>query len=168
MPYGIKDETEEQTEWMEGCVGSITGTNKRTDKPYTKSEKIAICKVQLKKTGASLAVSEESMREKFWDFEDKLREALRASSPYRGNWSDGPWIDDIFEDYVIVDLDSKLYKLPYTMDEDDVSFDWAKSVEVDRKTVYEPVAAEQEVAIKVPRTLRDGGRRVTVGGRTIN
>jgi len=36
MPYGIKGETPEVTKWVENCVGSITGTNKRTGKPYTK------------------------------------------------------------------------------------------------------------------------------------
>ena len=51
MPYGIKNESPEQTKWMEKCVGSITGTNKRTGKNYTEDEKIAICKWNLKKHG---------------------------------------------------------------------------------------------------------------------
>ncbi len=169
MPYGIKDETKEQTKFMEGCIGKISGTNNRTDKPYTKGEKIAICKVQLKKKGTSEAYSEESLREKYWDFEDKIREALH---PHHDHYypSYGPYVEDVFEDYVIVGVEGgKTYKLPYTMDGDDVSFDWSEAVEVERKTVYEPVGAEREVVTKVPRVgVKDGGRVRTIGGRTIN
>jgi len=50
MPYGITDETKAQTLWMEHCVSGIHGTNKRTGKPYTEGEKIAICKAQMKKS----------------------------------------------------------------------------------------------------------------------
>ena len=170
MPYGIKNETPEQTKWMEKCVNSITGTNKRTDKPYTKGEKIAICKVQLKKTGTSEeAISEESLREQFYNFEEKIREAL---SPMRDmvQPSYGPYVADVFDDYVIVEKDNDLYKVPYTMKGDNVSFDWSSAVEVKRMTVYEPVGeAEREVITKVPSvTRKDGGRVVTYGGRTVN
>jgi len=168
MPYGIKDETKEQTKWMENCVSKITGTNKRTDKPYTKGEKIAICKVQLKKTGTSDAISEESMREQFYEFEDKIRDAL---TPMRDmvQPSYGPYVMDIFDDYVIVEKGNDLFKVPYTMKGDDVTFDWGSAVEVKRRTVYEPVEeAEREIVTKVPYTVpRDGGRVVTVGGRTV-
>lgn len=34
---------------LDRCVRSIKGTNKRTGKPYTESEKFAICNAQLKK-----------------------------------------------------------------------------------------------------------------------
>ena len=170
MPYGIKNETPEQTKWMEKCVGSISGTNKRTGKPYTKGEKIAICKVQLKKSGVSEdAISEERMREQFYEFEDKIRDAL---SPERDmvQPSYGPYVADIFDDYVIVEKGSNLYKVPYTMKGDDVSFDWGNAVEVKRRTVYEPVGeAEREIVTKIPYTSpRDGGRVITYGGRTVN
>lgn len=53
MPYGVdKDmggDNEGNTKWMEDCVSGISGENKRTGQPYTKSEKIAICKAQLKR-----------------------------------------------------------------------------------------------------------------------
>jgi hypothetical protein len=53
MPYNIDKkhggDNPSNTSWMEKCVGSIKGNNKRTGKPYTKSEKIAICKSQLQK-----------------------------------------------------------------------------------------------------------------------
>ena len=51
MPYGIKNETPEITSWMENCVDSINGTNKRTGKPYKEGEKISICKWNLKRHG---------------------------------------------------------------------------------------------------------------------
>jgi len=42
MPYkGLSDS---QSKKLDECVVGITGTNKRTGKPYTKSEKIAICR----------------------------------------------------------------------------------------------------------------------------
>ena len=154
---------------MEKCVDSIKGTNKRTDKPYTKGEKIAICKVQLKKTGTSEAYSEESLREQFYDFEDKIRDAL---SPMRDmvQPSYGPYVMDVFDDYVIVEKGSDLFKVPYTMKGDDVSFDWGSAIEVKRRTVYEPVEeAERQIVTKVPRIpQRDGGRVVTFGGRTVS
>ena len=45
MPYG--GSTPEQDTKIESCVSGISGTNKRTGEPYTKSEKIAICKSQV-------------------------------------------------------------------------------------------------------------------------
>lgn len=58
MPFGVdKDQggdNPSNTSFIEKCVNSITGENKRTGKPFTKSEKIAICKAQLKKSKAAL------------------------------------------------------------------------------------------------------------------
>jgi len=49
MPYNLPNETKEMTKDMESCVSQISGTNPRTKKPYTESEKIAICKVAIMK-----------------------------------------------------------------------------------------------------------------------
>jgi len=167
-PYGIKNETPEQTKWVENCVSKITGNNKRTDKPYTKGEKIAICKVQLKKVGTSEAYSEESLREQFYDFEDKIRDAL---TPMRDMVQPtySLYVMDVFDEYVIVEKGNDLFRLPYTMIGDDVTFDWGSSVEVKRRTVYDPVEeAEREIVTKVPSIQRkDGGRVITMGGRTL-
>lgn len=58
MPYGVdKDQggdSPSNVKWMEKCVSGITGTNKRTGKPYTKGEKIAICKTALKNKKSEL------------------------------------------------------------------------------------------------------------------
>jgi len=35
---------------LEDCVNKVTGNNSRTGKPYTKSEKYAICNAQMKKS----------------------------------------------------------------------------------------------------------------------
>lgn len=55
MPYGVDKkqggDSPGNVKWMEKCTAKLSGTNKRTGKPYTKSEKIAICKSQLKKKG---------------------------------------------------------------------------------------------------------------------
>ena len=52
MPYGVDKkqggDSPSNVKFMENCVKSITGKNKRTGKPYTKSEKIAICKQALR------------------------------------------------------------------------------------------------------------------------
>ena len=39
---------------LEDCVSKITGTNPRTKKPFTKSEKYAICNARLKNGKSSL------------------------------------------------------------------------------------------------------------------
>lgn len=56
MPYGIDKklggDSKENEGFMEKCVNGISGKNPRTNKPYTKGEKIAICKTQLKKKKA--------------------------------------------------------------------------------------------------------------------
>jgi hypothetical protein len=168
MPYGIKNETPEQTKWMERCVSGIKGTNKRTGKPYTEGDKIAICKAQLKKTGASEeALSEESLRE----LENKLDRALSPGGVERPT-SPSPYLVDVYDDYVIVSKNEKYYKLGYTMEGDDVSFSWESAIEVERKTTYEPVSAEREIVTKVPDVKSDnkisGGRVITIGGRTVN
>jgi hypothetical protein len=53
MPYGVDKkiggDSKENVSWVEKCVSSISGKNKRTGKPYTEGEKIAICKAQLSK-----------------------------------------------------------------------------------------------------------------------
>uniref|UniRef100_A0A6M3LBH8 Uncharacterized protein n=1 Tax=viral metagenome TaxID=1070528 RepID=A0A6M3LBH8_9ZZZZ len=170
-PYGVPNETKEQTQWIEKCVNSITGNNKRTGKPYTKGEKIAICKVQLKKTGTSEeAISEESLRQQFNDFEDRVWKAL--SPELRPDICCSPggnhYIVDIFETYVIVAEGDKMYKLPYNMSGEEVTFDWSNATEVERVTSYEPVQ-QAEIPMKVPQIpCRDGGRVRTFGGRTLS
>ena len=53
MPYG--GTTPEEDKLIERCVADIKGINKRTNKPYTESEKIAICKAGvLKKRNMSV------------------------------------------------------------------------------------------------------------------
>lgn len=63
MPYNIPDnlggDSPQNTKWMETCINSITGINKRTRKPYTESEKIAICKTALKKKKTTSQAEEE-------------------------------------------------------------------------------------------------------------
>ncbi len=53
MPYGIDKkiggDSPANVKWVERCVADISGTNPKTSKPYTKSEKIAICKSALKR-----------------------------------------------------------------------------------------------------------------------
>jgi hypothetical protein len=69
MPYGVdKDiggDSPENMKFMESCVADIKGVNKKTGKPYTKGEKIAICKAQLKKSSnASYTKVDEDIFEK--------------------------------------------------------------------------------------------------------
>lgn len=53
MPYGVSKkqggDSPSNTRFMEKCVKGINGTNPRTGKPWTKGEKIAICKTSLKR-----------------------------------------------------------------------------------------------------------------------
>ena len=52
MPYGVDKkiggDNPSNVKFMEKCVKRITGTNPSTKQPYTKGEKIAICKTSLK------------------------------------------------------------------------------------------------------------------------
>jgi len=43
---------------LEDCVAKVSGTNKRTGKPYTRSEKYAICNAQMKKSNEGKAEAE--------------------------------------------------------------------------------------------------------------
>ena len=159
MSYGINDETVEQTAWMEKRMSSITGTNTKTGKPYTEAEKIAICKWSLKKNGMSNeAVSELSMRDELWALEDKIRDAIGDSNGLVDSYM---YVADIFDAYVVIAKDGKTYSVPYALSGDDVSVDWTGAVEVERRTVYEPVKADASSTV-------DGGRRITAGSRTIN
>ncbi len=45
MPFG--GTTPEQDKRIDSCISKISGTNKRTGKPFTKSEKVAVCKSQV-------------------------------------------------------------------------------------------------------------------------
>lgn len=53
MPYGVSKEqggdSPSNVSFMERCVSHISGKNPRTGKPYTKGEKVAICKTALKR-----------------------------------------------------------------------------------------------------------------------
>ncbi len=76
MPYGVDrkvgGDSKENVNWMERCVTGISGKNKRTGKPYTEGEKIAICKAQLKKNKEKRAALEEVIVDE--DVIEKLHE----------------------------------------------------------------------------------------------
>ena len=161
MPYGIKNETPEQTQWMENCVDSITGTNKRTGKPYKEGEKIAICKWNLKQHGMKKdSASELSMKEELWDLENKIRDAIVGPLKETIQPSSGPWVDDIFDEFVIVSVNGNLFKVNYSVSGDTISVDWMSAVEVKRRIVYDPVTTSARKNI-------NDGRIVTFGGRTV-
>ena len=61
MPFNVDrkqgGDNPTNTKFIEDCVSKITGTNKRTGKPYTKGEKIAICKTALKNKKSELELN---------------------------------------------------------------------------------------------------------------
>jgi len=65
MPYGVDKklggDSKENVGWMEKCVAKVSGENSRTGKPYTKSEKIAICKAQMRKSKSSVSFYEDEI-----------------------------------------------------------------------------------------------------------
>jgi len=94
MPYGIPDEKPNQTAWMERCVSGIKGTNKRTGKPYTEGDKIAICKAQLKKQGwktseGEIEVDLDSYYEEESTKEEKMERKGKHVRIKRGRITDG-------------------------------------------------------------------------------
>ena len=160
MPYGIPNEKPEQTRWMEKCVSSVMDSNPK----YTEDRAIAICKAQLKKNGWKTKKGEAdlSMHEELWELEKKIREAI--GGPMLDSPASSPYVSDIFDDYVIINKGSKLYKVDWSMSGDEVTIDWDSAVEVDRKTVYEPSESE----MKVPDVKTPKHRRITMGNMTIN
>lgn len=154
MPYGTGNP--EDDKWVEKCVGSITGD-------YTKGQKIAICKVQLKKKGKSeiTAESELSMREELYKIEDKIYKAIEGGGTNPNG--ERPWLVDIYDNYLVVEFASDLYKVSYSMDGDEVNVDWGTALKVDRKTVYEPASSMSVPSI----TKQTTHRRITYGPRTI-
>jgi len=156
MPYNIPNETPKQTRWMERCVNSVMERNP----DYDESRAIAICKATLKKNDWKVpddSESELSMREELWELEKKIMDAIRI--PVRDvSPAPGPFLADVFDDFVIVEMDNKLFKIPWSMSGDEVKIDWESAIEVERKTVYEPSEAGEK-GIRVP----NGGRRIGYG-----
>jgi hypothetical protein len=52
---------------LDKCVSDISGTNKRTGKPYTTSEKYAICKSALKNRKATLTEEDFQISQEIMD-----------------------------------------------------------------------------------------------------
>jgi len=165
MPYGVPNERPEQTKWLEKCVGSVMKQNPK----YKESRAIAICKAQLKNNNWKVKKgdAELSIREGLYELEKKIRDAIDLPSSLPES---GVYVDDVFDDYVIVNKDSKLYKINWSMSGDVVSVDWNKAIEVERVVSYEPVKSEseREITTDVPSIKGDTRyRRVTWGPRTI-
>jgi len=153
MPYGIPNEKPEQTHWMERCVTGILEGNPK----YDKSRAVAICKGSLKKRGWKVpkkteGESELSMYEEMREFESKLREAFMGPSNDLQP-SSGPWIEDIYDEYAIIRKGEDCWKVPYTMNGEEITVSWDKAVEVERKVVWEEEKEEASKTIKVPQVL---------------
>ena len=171
MPYGLptKYNTPKNNAWLERCVSGIKGTNKRTGKPYTDGDKIAICKAQLKKQGwkaSEEAISEESLR----DLEEKIRRALepfkRDTVKETAPSSPNLWITDVFDDYVILAAGDDLFSVPWKeLENGDVEFDFAVRVKVQKVVTYEPVVDNENNASAAKSNRREafyGGKKVVI------
>jgi hypothetical protein len=158
MPYGIKNESPEQTNWMERCVSSVMKANPK----YPESRAIAICKAQLKKNNWKVKKGEAelSMKEELWELEKKIREAITGPIKEKEQVT---WVADIFDDFIIVEKGDKLYKLEWSISGDTVTVNWDSVVEVKRRVVYDPVS---QSSIKIP-NIKGQHRRLTWGPTTI-
>jgi len=136
MPYGLKNETPEQTKWLESCVNSVLEKNPKFDK----GKAIMICKSQLKKKGTS----EISIREYLNKIESKVYEKFNSHSvPSETN----VWVSDIFDDYVVLEKNNAYFKVPYTVEADGgVEIKWEDMLKVEKITSYEPSKEESTVA----------------------
>lgn len=80
MPYGVDKQqggdSPENVSFMEKCVKGIGGTNKRTGKPYSEGEKIAICKTALKNKKSKSASVEYINEEELAAEKDKVEQAM--------------------------------------------------------------------------------------------
>jgi hypothetical protein len=80
---------------MEKCVSKIKGTNKRTGKPYTKGEKIAICKAQLKENRSKSELSDfteideaaaSRVENAIWSFTQRVYKQQKAATLTDAYW----------------------------------------------------------------------------------
>lgn len=150
MPYGIKNETPSTTAWMERCVESVH----KSSPDISKSGCIAICKVQYQKTKKKKASSETSLEFKVHELRENIIEQLHPKID-RPSAIDGTWLEEIFDDYMIVNANGDLYKIKYSWKEDteDLVIDWSSAVKVERVVSYEPC----EVAEFKSKTVTYGG-----------
>ena len=161
MPYGLEDETPNQTKWMEKCVKSVMKSNP----DYEKDRAIAICKAQIKKNKGKSeewmdeATSETGLRE----VEDMFYKALNEDNISQP--SSYAYPVDIFDDYAIISKGDKHFKVPYTISDSEVNVSWEKAIEVVRKVTYEK-ASSDEVVTYVTKHTRVRGR-ITNGTRTV-
>ena len=88
MPYGVDKklggDNPSNVSWMEKCVSDIHGTNKKTGKPYTKGDKIAICKAQLKRKKSDIE-KEITIDPDILDNFDSIKEQIIHKLVYRDN-----------------------------------------------------------------------------------
>lgn len=86
----------------------------------------------------------------FEDLQSKVRAALEAKYPRReGEWERGPFLEATTDQAVIVRLDGKLWRLPYTLsDTQDLSLGEAALVEIE----YEPVSEAVGLGRSLDRT----------------
>lgn len=164
MPYNLQKEndTKENNTWMEKCVGSVSGENKRTGKPYTKGEKVAICKVQLNKKGTSEAANEVGLRE----IENILYNAIDDETTAPA-YPSGAYLVDTFDTYVIISKSGDYFKVPYliNLDDKEASFEWDKAKKVLRKETWEEAS---ETSGKIPNITSTETRKIiTHGSHTI-
>jgi len=144
MPYNIKNETPAITRKMERCIAGISGTNPRTKKPYTESEKIAICKAVIMKqmkSKSDVKISAEEAADSLQEWMTKIQQALYdqtedipqpTASPVRA------WLEDVYADVVIVNQDGKYWMIPwYVDDNDEVQFNFDDKIRVRRKITWE-------------------------------
>jgi hypothetical protein len=108
-PFGMKGgDDAKNTAWMEKCVSSITGKNKRTGKPYTEGERIAICKTQYEKSkGAEFSGIDKDIFDRIESLELKVvaqllrnrkaRNAVSAKSTYEALLAKSGYDIDILE-----------------------------------------------------------------------
>lgn len=85
-PYGVEKhiggDSKENTKYIEDCVNGISGENKKTGKPYTKGEKIAICKASMKNKESELTEAEiEIVITQYYVLKNKLANKLARTIP---------------------------------------------------------------------------------------
>jgi hypothetical protein len=106
MPYPGMNKTE--VKWMDDCTTAIKGVNKKTGKPYTPGEKIAICKSQMMKSkGAEFTGIDKDIFDKIESLELKVvaqllrnkraRNVVQAKATYEALLAKSGYDVDILE-----------------------------------------------------------------------
>lgn len=109
-----------------------------TNRPFIEGMEPVILSEEL--SGILVLAEETSFGEK----ERRIREAYRKQFGGGGETAFYQWMAEVYKDYCVVDRNGELFKMPYTITDDEVIFDTTQEVKVEKQYVAVQLS-EQEL-----------------------